>query len=371
MSDIQDIALKHAADVPAMSTVGAKPRRVLQLVHSNEAGGVEALAGLISAGLTARGHIVETHFLYPAFAVGSAVKAKGMVATILHVLRQRPDALIAYQSTASVLAGVLGRLAGCRTRIIHQTAVPEAVHPLVRALDKVAGTLGFYSINIANSAATEAAFADYPVRYRDTMLRIEHGIDPPQPASAASAVRARYGIDPDVPLLVSTGRLSDQKALDRAIRALPLIPDAHLALAGGGPNEAQLRSLAKNLGVADRVHFLGYLSRQHVADLLGAADVFVFPTVWETFGLAPVEAAMTGVPVVASDLPVLREVLSIEGATPARFVDSADAEALAIAVRDVLGDGGARAMAKSFAPRLAAKYSMQRMLDRYAELIAE
>jgi glycosyltransferase involved in cell wall biosynthesis len=279
--------------------------------------------------------------------------------------------LIAYQSTASVLAGVLGRLVGCRMRIIHQTAMPEAVHPWVRALDKAAGSLGFYSVNIANSAATEAAFAGFPVRYRNTMRRIEHGIDPPHPTSAASVVRARHGIAPDSPLLVSAGRLSDQKALDRAIRALPLVADAHLALAGGGPNEAQLRLLAKDLGIADRVHFLGYLTRQHVADLLGAADVFVFPTVWETFGLAPVEAAMAGVPVVASDLPVLREVLSIEGATPARFVDSADAEALAAAVRQALHDGGARAMAKSFAPRLAAKYSMQRMLDRYAELIAQ
>lgn len=358
-----------SATALAVPLARTKPPRVLQLVHSNEAGGVEALAGLMETGLAARGLIVETHFIYPAFASGALVKLMGLLTTVQRVVRERPDVLIAYQSTASVLAGVVGRLAGCPMRIVHQTAMPHAVHPFVAVLDKVVGSMGFYTANIANSATTEAAFASYPALYRAAMCRIDHGIECPVATQPRGETRRAHGLDAQRPLLFSAGRLSSQKALDRIIRAMPLLPQSQLALAGGGPDEATLRNLAAELGVADRVHFLGYLSRQQVANLLGAADVFVFPTVWETFGLAALEAAMMGLPVVANDLAVLREVLSVDGSTPATFVDAGDRDALAAAVQRSMSDGAALETARGFAPRLAAKYGMQRMFDRYRTLL--
>src|SRR6185295_20147568 len=89
---------------------------------------------------------------------------------------------------------------------------------------------------------------------------------------------------------------------------------------GDGPERPDYTALAAELGVSDRLHLLGDVTRADIADLLAAADLFVFPSAWETFGLAAVEAAFAGVPIVAADLPVLREVLSAEGGTAATFV---------------------------------------------------
>ncbi len=364
----------HVADAATAATQAcacAKARpRVLQLIHSNEAGGVEALAAIIAGGLARHGFPVETHFLYPAFAVGKGVKLRGMLSTALRILRERPHVLIAYQSTASVMAGVLGRLVGVKTRIVHQTAMPEAVHPLVRRLDRMVGSHGFYSVNIANSAATDAAFDEYPTSYRTAMRRIEHGLAPLLPRADRKTTLARFQVPDDLPVLLAAGRLSDQKAQDRIIRALaePALANCRLVLAGGGPNEAQYRKLAVELGVGARVHFLGYVTREDVGDLLGATDVFVFPSLWETFGLAPVEAAMAGVPVVASELTVLREVMSVGGETAARFVDAADAPRFAAAIAAAVAEGAARA--RTFAPRIADKYALDRMIAAYVDLVA-
>ena len=71
---------------------------------------------------------------------------------------------------------------------------------------------------------------------------------------------------------------------------------------------------------------------------LAALDAFVFPSAGESFGLAPVEAAQAGLPVVVNDLAVLRDVLSVDGAPCALFVDARDAEAFAAAARRACED---------------------------------
>ncbi len=342
---------------------------VLQLVHSNEGGGVEALAEMIADGLHRNGTHVETHFIYPSIAATTAQKLRGIAGAIVTIARKRPDTLIAYQSTASVLVGIVGTLAGCKKRIVHQTAMPAEIHPAVRALDTAMGTAGLYSVNIANSAATEHAFGHYPRGYRKHLRRIDHGLDALNARQPRADVLSRYAIPDDRLLLLNAGRLCDQKSQDLIIRALPHVRDARLILAGGGPNEASLKDLARALGVADRVHFLGVVSRDDLGDLLGAADVFVFPSKWETFGLAAVEAAMAGLPIVASDLAVLREVLSTDGKEPVGFVDPNDALTFAAAIEKHRASKQTGDTVAKFAQSIRAKYSRSRMIDAYVELI--
>ncbi|HET6388077.1 glycosyltransferase [Hyphomicrobium sp.] len=343
---------------------------MLQLVHSNEGGGVEALAEMIADGLHRTGAEVETHFIYPSIAATTAQKLQGIANAILTIVRKRPDTLIAYQSTASVLVGIVGTLAGCKTRIVHQTAMPDEIHPAVRALDTAMGSAGLYSVNIANSAATTHAFGNYPRRYRRYLRRIDHGLDALIARHPRADVLARYAIPDDGLLLLNAGRLCDQKGQEQIIRALTYIDDARLVLAGGGPNEAALKDLARELQVADRIHFLGVVSRDDLGDLLGAADVFVFPSKWETFGLAAVEAAMSGIPIVAADLPVLREVLSSGGKEPVSFVAPDDPRALAAAVEEQRKRNRKSDDVRKFAQAIRAKYSRSRMLGAYAELIS-
>ena len=281
------------------------------------------------------------------------------------------DILMAYQSTASVLAGCVGFIRGCGLRVVHQTSTPGEVPWPVRALDKLAGSAGLYSANIANSVATRSEFDGYPARYRGSMMLIEHGLDAPAPQRSRAATRGGFGLPQDAPLLLNVGRLMPQKNQDVLVRALAGLPRAHLALAGGGLQQERYRALAAQLGVADRLHCLGALPAADIADLYRASDLFVFPSTWETFGLAAVEAAMIGLPMVVADLPVLREVLQTDVAAPVRFVAPHDVEGWTAAVRAWLDAPPPRHDVESYAQAIRRKYARQRMIASYLDLMTK
>ena len=128
-------------------------------------------------------------------------------------------------------------------------------------------------------------------------------------------------------------------------------------------------NLPRKLGCADRVHFTGELSPKGVATFLRALDVFVFPSAGETFGLAVVEAAQAGVPVVANRLAVLQEVLSIDGQPCALFVDAADTAAFAAAVRRLFEEPALAAGLSARGCQLDRRYSLDAMVEAYVCLI--
>ena len=168
--------------------------RVLQILHDRERGGVQALADMIEDGLRPHGIVLETAYLFPRQGLPAFTKLTHVAAMARRILRGGFDALLTYQATASILAGAVGRLQGCRLRIVHQTCLPDETAASVRAADKLVGVLGLYTINIANSAATAAAFHDYPARYRRTMTLIEHGLDAPAPTHGRAETRDRFGL---------------------------------------------------------------------------------------------------------------------------------------------------------------------------------
>jgi glycosyltransferase involved in cell wall biosynthesis len=342
--------------------------RVLQVLHDDERGGVQTLAAMIASGLSSPGFAFETVYLYPRPALPVFTKLACVFTMMRRIWRGDYDALVAYQSTASILVGAVGWLRGCRLRIVHQTCTPEETAAPLRLLDKLAGTLGLYSVNVANSAATEAAFAFYPARYRRAMVLIEHGIDAPEPTRPREATRRHFGLPADRPVILSVGRLVEQKNQEVLIEALARVPEAHLALAGGGQKHGAYRALATTLGVADRVHILGPLPSSDIADLYAAADLFAFPSVWETFGLAAVEAAMVGLPLVVGDLAVLREVLRIDGAEPVAFVNPRDVEGWCAAIRRPLATPSSSSVIAAFSRAMRHKYSQRRMIDEYVSL---
>jgi glycosyltransferase involved in cell wall biosynthesis len=234
----------------------------------------------------------------------------------------------------------------------------------MRWLDRLTGTLGFYTANIVNSRATEAAFADYPARYRRDMLLIEHGVAVPEQTQPRATTLAAFGIPDDGPILLNTGRLTAQKNQDVLIRALAQVPRARLVIAGDGPRRAEYLAFAGDLNVADRLHLIGDIPREEIADLLAACDLFVFPSTWETFGLSAVEAALAGVPMIAADLPVLREVLSTGHGAAATFVAPFDVPGWAAAIASPHG------VDRAASDAIAQRYSVARMVDAYAALLA-
>ena len=340
--------------------------RILQIIHDRERGGVDKLAAMIEAGLASHGATLETAYLYPGLGFSIAAKLARVFAMVRRLWRGDYDALVAYQSTASILVGAVGWLAGCRLRVVHQTCTPSETPRPLRLMDKLVGTLGLYSANIINSAATWTEFARYPARYRRSMILIEHGLDAPTPTQSRAATLRRFGLPPSQPILLNVGRLTAQKNQDVLVRALACQPRAQLVIAGGGLERDSLHDLAVTLGVDNRLHMLGPLPPDDIADLYAAADLFVFPSTWETFGLAAAEAAMAGMPMVVADLPVLREVLHANGGEPVAFVAPHDLEGWISAIGAALARPAPRTA--EFARSIRRKYSRQRMIESYLSL---
>jgi len=164
--------------------------------------------------------------------------------------------------------------------------------------------------------------------------------------------------DARVPLAVC--RLERQKGLDVALRALPDIvarhPDVHLVVLGEGPQRAELEQLARSLDIP--VYMPGRVP--DVAAWLRRADLLIHPARWEGFGLALLEAMLASLPVVATNVSSIPEI--VEDGKTGLLVPPDDAEALAVAVTRVLdepADYGARGRA-----RAEIEFSVARMADR-------
>ena len=187
------------------------------------------------------------------------------------------------------------------------------------------------------------------------------GVEPGnQPQRSSDEVKRDLGLQPDARLVVTASRLSHQKALDVMFRAMVQV-DATLLVAGEGPLENELRELAEDLGIDDRVFLLGF--RTDVVDLIGAADVFCLSSVWEGVPLAAMEAVQLGTPVVATDVGGTGELITDR--VSGRLVPPRDEAALAAALREVLADEEARRVyVRAARATLASEFSTERMLER-------
>lgn len=144
-----------------------------------------------------------------------------------------------------------------------------------------------------------------------------------------------FALPDNAPLLVSVGALITRKGHDIAIGALPMIEGARLVVVGKGEDEAHLRDLARDLGLADRVHFAGSLDHDLLPLILSAADVMVLPTSNEGLANAWVEALACGTPVVTCDVGGARELIACD--TAGRLVER-NPEAVAEGVNSILNN---------------------------------
>ena len=203
--------------------------RVLQVLHDDERGGVQTLAALIASGLPSPRFAFETTYLYPRPALPVFTKLGCVFTMMRRIWRGDFDALVAYQSTASILVGVVGLLRGCRFRIVHQTCTP------------------------AETAAASAARTSSPARSASTALTLLIAPPPGRSLRLSGALSARDGPDRTRPrcagadsgtaggaaalrpAAIATADLECRpghraKKSGRAHSRLACVPQAHLAL---------------------------------------------------------------------------------------------------------------------------------------------
>ena len=125
--------------------------------------------------------------------------------------------------------------------------------------------------------------------------------------------RRQYAMDNEK-IILYVGRLVYEKGVQHLIAAMPKIlsnyNDAKLIIAGRGGMIDELRAEASNLGLNDKIYFTGYLNSKQVQKMYKCADVAVFPSTYEPFGIVALEAMLAGVPTVVSDVGGLDEIVT-------------------------------------------------------------
>jgi glycosyltransferase involved in cell wall biosynthesis len=161
-------------------------------------------------------------------------------------------------------------------------------------------------VNLCPSSETRRELAEHGIPYVGLW---RGGVDSQRfhPGKRSFEVRHRLsGGRPDLPLLLSVGRLAPEKGIESLAWVMDELPEARLALVGDGPDRARLERVFAKLPV----HFAGFLAGEDLAAAFASADVFVMPSTTETLGFVALEAMASGVPVVAADAGGLRDIVS-------------------------------------------------------------
>jgi glycosyltransferase involved in cell wall biosynthesis len=216
---------------------------------------------------------------------------------------------------------------------------------------------------IVPSEATRTDLLRFTSASRERIDVVSEGIGQARGTGGdAAAARNRLGAG-DRPLVLSVSAKRPHKNLARLIGALAGIPPERrplLVLPGyPTPHEAELRELATRRGVAGDVRFLGWVSSAELEDLYAAADCFVFPSLYEGFGLPVLEAMARGVPVATSGRASLAEVAGEAALT----FDPEDERAIVAAIVALVSDGPLRDRLRTAGRARAARYTWERTAE--------
>lgn len=270
---------------------------------------------------------------------GGATSARTLARLVRLVRTYRPDVMHAHSSLDKHYAQVTGLLCGVpvvnHLHITHDYADETALRARIRGW--AAKRVSRY---IAVTEAVRQAHAGHVPDPERRLVLVYNGIpvrefgrrDPEEQAR----VRRELGLEDAFPVLLNVGRLHPQKDQTHLIPMLGRIrerwPKAALLIAGEGPERQALEQRIEAEGLRGPVRLLG--DREDVAALLAVCDVFVLSSRSEGFGLVVAEAMAAGKPVVAFDLPVLREL--IDNGQTGWLVEPRTPEALASTILHVL-----------------------------------
>jgi len=221
--------------------------------------------------------------------------------------------------------------------------------------------LGLADAVTVNSSATEAAITAIRPGLA-SVRRIPMGASTPSSVDGKLAKRLRERHRRDAgPLLVFVGRMVPEKGLDDLLRAIGLLvtetPSVTCLAVGDGPERENLESLARQLGLAERVHFTGWVQPENLPAYLQAADIFVGPSRtgvdgWrEAQGLTFIEAMLAGIPVVATASGGIVD--AVRDGETGILVPEASPPAIAEAVERIWSDPELRVRLSSAAEKLA------------------
>jgi len=289
--------------------------------------------------------------------------------------KERPDVVHAHTYKAGVLASMAGRIAGVPAVVF----TPHG-HIFSRGanIPGVPGGLKLEVLRWITRAAQGCADRITALSTPDLDQQVALRLSP-----ASKYVVVRNGIDVDrfsrprqhsfegSPVIGAVGRLSEEKGHRYLIQAMPAVlrscPKARLVIVGYGALEGELRGRASSLGLDGAITFTG---ERDSAEMLPSFDLFVQPSLYESQGLALLEAMAAGIPSIATDVGGVRDVVR-HGET-GLLVSSADPEALAEAIVRLAGAPELGLdLSRKAARHVREHFSSATMLEAYARLYRE
>lgn len=359
--------------------------KILHLITTLDVGGAEMHLLAQVRGQTARGHAVRVLYLKGKGTLAPDLREAGAGyvgrAGLAGILRSARWANLVHTHLlkADAAGAVIATLAGRRSALVSSKHNDEKVleRPLISFLHGILGRLPRRTIVLSDHVGrffTEHGRLD-PARMR----RVYYGIDPARFETVAAstadpdALRGSFGFRPEHVVFICVARFAPQKAHDVLLRALSEVRDdrVRLLLVGDDPfgdGRRSAETLARELRLGDRAVFAGI--RRDVPSLLAASDAFVMPSLWEGFGLAFLEAMSAGLPVVATRVSAIPEVV-VENET-GLLVPPSDASALSQAMTALAGDPELRArLGRAGRARVRERFGLDRMIEETLAVYAE
>ena len=360
----------HAGD----AAPSLRPLRIAHVVSSLNVGGMEQFVVRLAAHQRRQGEQVSIVTLHdgplharadesgvPAQILNAPHKFGRLAQGAWHFRRLRPDIIHAHNTTSLHFAALGARVSGARLLITchgRGKGTPRRLGEWERDRTRAA------------VAVSHAVRDEVEREFAGRVVVIHNGIDGTLPTRPRAQVRAELGLREGQPTAIVVARMDALKGHATLLRALALLRETGSRLTtlfvGDGDERPDLERLARESGLdAAHIRFLGF--RQDVTDLLAASDLFVLPSLSEGLPLSILEAMSQGLPIVASNVGGIPEL--VENGRQGVLVPPGDARILADALQKLACDADLRqTMGAAGQARVTASFGFDRMAAQYAAL---
>ena len=209
-------------------------------------------------------------------------------------------------------------------------------------------------------------------RFRVPVEALSNGVDLSRfhPGKAKQKTYEKYGIDAQRPVVLYVGRVDPEKSIDHVVRAFKLvlekIPEAQLIVVGDGTARAGLEELARDLEIDENVKFLGKIMPPELMDVYRTGDLFVTASETETQGIVLIEAAATGLPLVAVDAGAVKELC--QNRRNGVLCQPGNEKGLARGMIKILSNEDLREKYGSASLEISKLHDLNRTLERFEEI---